>query len=155
MQLLTVDGRPAVAAAAGRRSSSRSPRPSPACKGDTVSNVTKPATLETGAIVQVPLFVNEGDRIKVDTRDGRYLSRAWRMTRLVDTTIRLLSQDPLAGHLSTARLLRARRALDARGLRRARGLGRRLLRERRQAGPSRARGSASARSRPGRRTRRW
>jgi elongation factor P len=38
--------------------------------------VTKPATLETGAIVQVPLFVNEGDRVKVDTRDGRYLSRA-------------------------------------------------------------------------------
>ena len=48
----------------------------PGVKGDTVSNVTKPATLETGAIVQVPLFVNEGDRVKVDTRDGRYLSRA-------------------------------------------------------------------------------
>ncbi len=45
-------------------------------KGDTVSNVTKAATLETGAVVQVPLFVNEGDRVKVDTRDGRYLSRA-------------------------------------------------------------------------------
>jgi elongation factor P len=48
----------------------------PGVKGDTVSNVTKPATLETGAVVQVPLFVNEGDRVKVDTRDGRYLSRA-------------------------------------------------------------------------------
>ena len=48
----------------------------PGVKGDTVSNVTKPATLETGAVVQVPLFVNEGDRIKVDTREGRYLSRA-------------------------------------------------------------------------------
>ena len=48
----------------------------PGIKGDTVSNVTKPATLETGAVVQVPLFVNEGDRVKVDTRDGRYLSRA-------------------------------------------------------------------------------
>jgi elongation factor P len=38
--------------------------------------VTKPATLETGAVVQVPLFVNQGDRVKVDTRDGRYVSRA-------------------------------------------------------------------------------
>jgi elongation factor P len=48
----------------------------PGVKGDTVSNVTKAATLETGAVVQVPLFVNEGDRVKVDTRDGHYLSRA-------------------------------------------------------------------------------
>ena len=45
-------------------------------KGDTVSNVTKPAKLETGATVQVPLFVNIGDRIKVDPREGRYISRA-------------------------------------------------------------------------------
>jgi len=48
----------------------------PGIKGDTVSNVTKPATLETGAVVQVPLFVNAGDRIKVDTRERRYISRA-------------------------------------------------------------------------------
>jgi elongation factor P len=48
----------------------------PGIKGDTVSNVTKPATLETGAVVQVPLFVNMGDRIKVDTRERRYISRA-------------------------------------------------------------------------------
>jgi elongation factor P len=48
----------------------------PAVRGDTVSNVTKPATLETGAVVQVPLFVNIGDRIKVDTRERRYISRA-------------------------------------------------------------------------------
>ena len=48
----------------------------PGVKGDTVSNVTKPATLETGAIVQVPLFVNQGERIKVDPREGRYISRA-------------------------------------------------------------------------------
>jgi len=48
----------------------------PGVKGDTVSNVTKAATLETGAVVQVPLFVNEGDRVKVDTRDGHYVSRA-------------------------------------------------------------------------------
>ena len=48
----------------------------PGVRGDTVSNVTKPATLETGAVVAVPLFVNPGDRIKVDPREGRYISRA-------------------------------------------------------------------------------
>ena len=48
----------------------------PGVKGDTVSNVTKPATLETGAVVAVPLFVNVGDRIKVDPREARYISRA-------------------------------------------------------------------------------
>jgi len=48
----------------------------PGIKGDTVSNVTKPATLETGAVVQVPLFVNTGDVIKVDPREKRYISRA-------------------------------------------------------------------------------
>ena len=48
----------------------------PGVKGDTVSNVTKPATLETGAVVQVPLFVNVGDRIKVDPTEARYISRA-------------------------------------------------------------------------------
>jgi len=48
----------------------------PGVKGDTVSNVTKPATLETGAVIQVPLFVNVGDRLKVDPRDGRYIQRA-------------------------------------------------------------------------------
>jgi elongation factor P len=48
----------------------------PGVKGDTVSNVTKPAKLETGAVVNVPLFVNVGDRLKVDPREGRYISRA-------------------------------------------------------------------------------
>jgi len=48
----------------------------PAVRGDTVTNVTKPATLETGAVVQVPLFVDRGERIKVDPREGRYISRA-------------------------------------------------------------------------------
>ena len=48
----------------------------PGVRGDTVSNVTKPATLETGAVVQVPMFVNPGERIKVDPREGRYISRA-------------------------------------------------------------------------------
>jgi len=47
----------------------------PGVRGDTVSGVTKPATLETGATVQVPLFVNQGDRIRVDTRTGSYLER--------------------------------------------------------------------------------
>ena len=51
-------------------------RTEPAVRGDTVSNVTKPATLETGAVVQVPLFVDTGERIKVDPREGRYISRA-------------------------------------------------------------------------------
>jgi elongation factor P len=49
----------------------------PGMKGDTASGGgNKPATLETGAIVQVPLFVNIGDRVKVDTRSGSYMSRA-------------------------------------------------------------------------------
>ena len=47
----------------------------PGAKGDTVSNVTKPATLETGLIIQVPLFVNEGNKVKVDTRTKEYLGR--------------------------------------------------------------------------------
>ncbi len=47
----------------------------PGIKGDTATNVTKPATVETGAVVQVPVFVNEGDTIKIDTRTGDYLSR--------------------------------------------------------------------------------
>lgn len=47
----------------------------PGVKGDTVSGAAKPATVETGAVVQVPLFVNEGDRIKVDTRTGSYVTR--------------------------------------------------------------------------------
>ncbi len=47
----------------------------PGAKGDTVSNVTKPAVLETGITVNVPLFINIGDTIKVDTRSGDYLGR--------------------------------------------------------------------------------
>ncbi|HVZ79596.1 MAG TPA: elongation factor P [bacterium] len=47
----------------------------PGIKGDRVSNATKPATLETGAEIQVPLFVKEGDTIKVDTRTGEYIER--------------------------------------------------------------------------------
>jgi elongation factor P len=47
----------------------------PGVRGDTATNVTKPATLETGAIIAVPLFINEGDKVKVDTRSGEYLER--------------------------------------------------------------------------------
>ncbi|MDP8207650.1 MAG: elongation factor P [Candidatus Electryonea clarkiae] len=47
----------------------------PGVKGDTVSSTTKPATLETGAVVQVPLFVSVGETIKVDTRTNEYLER--------------------------------------------------------------------------------
>lgn len=47
----------------------------PGIKGDTASGATKPATIETGAVLQVPLFVKEGDRIRVDTRTGAYMER--------------------------------------------------------------------------------
>jgi elongation factor P len=47
----------------------------PGVRGDTATGATKPATLETGLTVNVPLFVNEGDKVKVDTRSGKYLER--------------------------------------------------------------------------------
>lgn len=47
----------------------------PGFKGDTATGATKPATVETGAVVNVPLFVETGDRLKIDTRTGEYLSR--------------------------------------------------------------------------------
>ena len=47
----------------------------PGIKGDTATNTLKPATLETGAEIRVPLFVNTGDKVEVDTRDGSYVSR--------------------------------------------------------------------------------
>jgi elongation factor P len=75
VQMLTVDGDPAgVQMPASVELAVTNTEPG--VKGDTVSNVTKPATLETGAVVQVPLFVNVGDRIKVDPREARYISRA-------------------------------------------------------------------------------
>jgi elongation factor P len=75
VQMLVVDDRPAgVQLPASVELSVTDTEPG--VKGDTVSNVTKPATLETGAVVQVPLFVNPGDRIKVDPREKRYISRA-------------------------------------------------------------------------------
>jgi len=48
----------------------------PGFRGDTAQGATKPATLETGILVQVPLFVEQGEKVKVDTRTGEYLSRA-------------------------------------------------------------------------------
>jgi elongation factor P len=48
----------------------------PSVRGDTVSNITKPAKLQTGLMVKVPPFVKEGDKVKVDTRTGNYLERA-------------------------------------------------------------------------------
>jgi elongation factor P len=48
----------------------------PGVQGDRVSGARKPATLETGLVIQVPLFVNPGDRVKVDTRSGEYITRA-------------------------------------------------------------------------------
>ena len=48
----------------------------PGFKGDTATNTLKPATLETGAVVRVPLFIDEGEMINIDTRTGEYMSRA-------------------------------------------------------------------------------
>ena len=48
----------------------------PGVRGDTATNVTKPATVETGAVVRVPLFINEGEKIQIDTRTGEYLGRS-------------------------------------------------------------------------------
>ncbi len=47
----------------------------PGVRGDTATNVTKPATLETGAEIRVPIFINEGDTIRIDTRTGEYMER--------------------------------------------------------------------------------
>jgi elongation factor P len=75
VQMLAVDGKPSGIQLAASVELAVT-ETEPGIKGDTVSNVTKPATLETGAVVQVPLFVNVGDRVKVDPREGRYISRA-------------------------------------------------------------------------------
>jgi elongation factor P len=75
VQMLAVDGRPSGVQLPASLELTVT-ETEPGVKGDTVSNVTKPATLETGAVVQVPLFINVGERIKVDPRDRRYISRA-------------------------------------------------------------------------------
>ncbi len=75
VQMLAVDGKPAgVQLPASVELEVTGTEPG--VRGDTVSNVMKPATLETGTVVQVPLFVNVGDRLKVDPRERRYISRA-------------------------------------------------------------------------------
>jgi elongation factor P len=75
VQMLAVDGKPAsIQLPASVELEVKETEP--AVRGDTVTNVTKPATLETGAVVQVPLFVDRGETIKVDPREGRYISRA-------------------------------------------------------------------------------
>jgi elongation factor P len=74
VQVLEVDGKPSGVQLPSSVELAVS-ETEPGVRGDTVSNVTKPATLETGAVVQVPLFVNQGDRIKVDPREKRYISR--------------------------------------------------------------------------------
>ena len=75
VQMLTIDGKPSgIQLPSSVELAVKETEPG--VRGDTVSNVTKPATLETGAVVAVPLFVNVGDRIKVDPREGRYISRA-------------------------------------------------------------------------------
>ena len=75
VQLLMVDGKPAGVQMPASVELAVT-ETEPGIRGDTVSNVTKPATLETGAVVQVPLFVNIGDRLKIDPREKRYISRA-------------------------------------------------------------------------------
>jgi elongation factor P len=75
VQMLAVDGKPAGLQMPASVELTVA-ETEPAVRGDTVSNVTKPAKLDTGAVVQVPLFVETGERIKVDPRDGRYISRA-------------------------------------------------------------------------------
>jgi elongation factor P len=76
VELLVVDGRPAgiqVPSAVDMEVT----KTDPGVKGDTASGGgTKPATLESGVRIEVPLFVNEGDRVRVDTRSGEYVSRA-------------------------------------------------------------------------------
>lgn len=75
VQMLSVDGKPAGLQLPASVELTVA-ETEPAVRGDTVTNVTKPAKLETGAVVQVPLFVDTGERIKVDPREGRYISRA-------------------------------------------------------------------------------
>jgi elongation factor P len=76
VELLLVDERPAGVQVASAVDMTVA-KTDPGLKGDTASGGgTKPATLESGVVVQVPLFVNEGDRVRVDTRSGEYVSRA-------------------------------------------------------------------------------
>ena len=76
VELLFIDGQPADAQLPSAVNLEVT-RTDPGLRGDSVSSAgTKPATLETGAVVQVPLFVAQGERIRVDTRSGEYVARA-------------------------------------------------------------------------------
>ncbi len=72
---LLVDGENIIAAELPNFLELRVESAEPGVRGDTANNVTKPATLETGAVVNVPLFVNPGDKIRIDTRTGQYVER--------------------------------------------------------------------------------
>jgi elongation factor P len=72
---MLVDGDTIIAAVLPNFLELRVESAEPGVRGDTATNVTKPATLETGAVVNVPLFVNPGDRVRIDTRTGQYVER--------------------------------------------------------------------------------
>lgn len=74
VEVLYIDGAP-VTVELPNFAELRIVRTDPGVRGDTAQGGSKPATLETGAVVQVPLFLNEGDVVKVDTRTGQYLGR--------------------------------------------------------------------------------
>jgi elongation factor P len=74
VEILFIDGSP-VSVELPNFIELRIDKTDPGIRGDTASGGSKPATLETGAVVQVPLFLNEGDVVKVDTRSGDYLGR--------------------------------------------------------------------------------
>jgi elongation factor P len=74
VEILFIDGSP-VSVELPNFIELRIAKTDPGIRGDTASGGSKPATLETGAVVQVPLFLNEGDVVKVDTRSGGYLGR--------------------------------------------------------------------------------
>lgn len=75
LQMMTIDGEP-TGIEAPNFVELEVAQADPGLKGDSATSGTKPATLETGAVIQVPLFVNPGDVVKVDTRTGTYIERA-------------------------------------------------------------------------------
>ncbi len=75
VQMLAVDGKPAGIQLPASVELTVT-ETEPAVRGDTVTNVTKPAKLETGLVIQVPPFINSGDKVKVDTTEARYVQRA-------------------------------------------------------------------------------
>jgi len=74
VQMMTIDGEP-TGVEAPNFVELEVAQADPGLKGDSATSGTKPATLETGAVIQVPLFINPGDTLKVDTRTGTYIER--------------------------------------------------------------------------------